>query len=42
MKSFCTLLSIFLAISFIRADPVVQTWRDPDNPYEWKYYDGIP
>ena len=39
MKSFCTLLSIFLAISFVRADPVVQTWRDPDNPYEWRYYE---
>ena len=38
MKRFL-FLAILLVAPAVRADPVIQTWRDPDNPYDWRYYE---
>ena len=31
--------ALFAAAVARADDPVIQTWRDPENPYDWRYYE---
>lgn len=38
-RLFAAAAFLFAAAAARADDPVIRTWRDPDNPYEWSFYE---